>query len=194
MKKQDMRTVKTRAALSAALMDLMDKEPFDEIKVVDICERAQVHRTTFYKHFEDKYQLLSFVIDEVIAELSGNFAVPDNCENPSEFYHALLNSVIEYIHNNERKFKLIAKNNTSGVFIHTLQKILSQHIAEYLYFFEKKGFRFNAPVPLLAQYRSGGLIASAYYLLGMGKNQYTVEELCTYLCKISGITTDSKDT
>lgn len=194
MKKQDTRTIKTQAALSAALMDLMDREPFDEIKVVDICKRADVHRTTFYKHFEDKYQLLDHVIDEVIGELAGSLATRDQYESPSEFYYALLHSVIEYIHINERKFRLIAKNNTSGMFIHTLQKILSQHIAGYLYFFEEKGFHFNVPIPLLAQYRSGGLIASAYYLLGMGSNQYTVEELCTYLCKISGITGDSKDT
>lgn len=37
-----------------------DKKVFSTIRVREICEKANIHRSTFYRHFEDKYQLLEF--------------------------------------------------------------------------------------------------------------------------------------
>ena len=52
--KEDLRKRRSKQHLSEALIALMEERPFREISVVDICERAMVHRTTFYAHFEDK--------------------------------------------------------------------------------------------------------------------------------------------
>ncbi len=187
MNKHDIRTARTRSALASALIDLMDRTAFEEIKVVDICQAAQVHRTTFYKHFEDKYQLLGFVVEEVLDDLTSTLRFHDTAD-PKEYYTSLLEEIVRYIHNNEKKFKLIAKNNTSGVFIHTLQNIVSGHIQEFMLNLQDNGYSFDVPIPLLARYRSGGLIASAYYLLNAGKNLYTVEEMSGYLSQISELT------
>jgi len=54
----DLRVRRTHKLLWEALMAEMSERPFEEISVTDICERAMVHRTTFYKHYEDKYALL----------------------------------------------------------------------------------------------------------------------------------------
>ena len=53
----DARAVRTRAALSSALIALMDGRPFDDISVQEICERAGVGRSTFYAHFQDKDEM-----------------------------------------------------------------------------------------------------------------------------------------
>ena len=54
----DLRVRRTHKLLWDALLAEMSARPFAEITVTDICERAMVHRTTFYKHYEDKYALL----------------------------------------------------------------------------------------------------------------------------------------
>src|SRR5262245_43850188 len=41
-----------------ALLAEMSERRFDDITVNDVCQRAMVHRTTFYKHYPDKYALL----------------------------------------------------------------------------------------------------------------------------------------
>lgn len=50
----------------------LSQRPFEEITVQQICERAMVHRSTFYKHYENKYALLEQGIrqmyDELVAE------------------------------------------------------------------------------------------------------------------------------
>ena len=55
----DLRVRRTHKLLWEALMTELAVRPFEEITVKDICDRAMVHRTTFYKHYEDKYALLA---------------------------------------------------------------------------------------------------------------------------------------
>ncbi len=63
--KEDLRQRRSKRHLSEALLALMEERPFREISVVDICERAMVHRTTFYAHFEDKTALLRYVVGQL---------------------------------------------------------------------------------------------------------------------------------
>ena len=57
-KKKDLRVVKTKNLLYQTLIDLMKDKTFEEIKVSDICSKAMINRSTFYAHYEDKYELL----------------------------------------------------------------------------------------------------------------------------------------
>ena len=54
----DLRVRRTHKLLWEALMAELSERSFDDITVNDICQRAMVHRTTFYKHYSDKYALL----------------------------------------------------------------------------------------------------------------------------------------
>jgi AcrR family transcriptional regulator len=60
----DRRILKTRQSLQRAFMDLVQEQGFDAISIHDITERANVNRSTFYLHFEDKYKLTEAVIRE----------------------------------------------------------------------------------------------------------------------------------
>ena len=55
-KKEDLRVVKTKANLYRGLMELMKDQTFEEIKVSDICNKSMINRSTFYDHFNDKYE------------------------------------------------------------------------------------------------------------------------------------------
>lgn len=68
--KEDLRQRRSKRHLSEALVKLMEERPLREISVVDICERAMVHRTTFYAHFEDKNDLLQYVMNELVEKLA----------------------------------------------------------------------------------------------------------------------------
>ncbi|MFJ7978677.1 TetR/AcrR family transcriptional regulator [Peribacillus sp. NPDC096379] len=64
-KKEDIRAQITRKLLNEALFDLMKKHDFNRITVKQLCDVSNVHRTTFYAHFEDKYALLSYAIKQI---------------------------------------------------------------------------------------------------------------------------------
>ncbi len=54
----DLRIRKTYIALTNTLIEMMEEAPFEDIRVSDLCDRAMVRKSTFYKHFADKYELL----------------------------------------------------------------------------------------------------------------------------------------
>lgn len=58
----DLRQRRTRQSLVRALEELLAERPFQSLSVTDICQRAMVHRTTFYAHFNDKQELLRYLL------------------------------------------------------------------------------------------------------------------------------------
>ena len=65
----DRRITKSKRALRAALIDLMEERGLDAVSVNDLCARADLNRGTFYNHFRDKEDLLVALEDEVMADL-----------------------------------------------------------------------------------------------------------------------------
>ena len=85
MRKKDVRVIRTHEQLTASLIDLLSKKSFEELSVSEICEAANVHRATFYKHFNDKFEFLNYCFDNELSKIS--FDVPAseaNAENIKE--------------------------------------------------------------------------------------------------------------
>lgn len=55
----DRRVLKTKAALRDAMLDLMALRGWDQMTIQEICDRANVGRSTFYVHYQSKDELLS---------------------------------------------------------------------------------------------------------------------------------------
>ena len=53
-----------------ALMKLMEDQELEDVTVMDICKEADIHRTTFYAHYEDIYDLMEQVERQIRRELS----------------------------------------------------------------------------------------------------------------------------
>ena len=66
---KDLRVQRTYILLKDSLFKLLSKKSFEDIRVNDICNLAMIHRTTFYHHFQDKYELLEFCIQDIEQEL-----------------------------------------------------------------------------------------------------------------------------
>jgi AcrR family transcriptional regulator len=67
----DRRTQRTRQTLSLALIALVQEKRYETITVQDICERANVGRSTFYTHYQDKDDLLVSNFQQVMESLGG---------------------------------------------------------------------------------------------------------------------------
>jgi AcrR family transcriptional regulator len=65
----DRRTQRTRLALSQALIALIQEKRYEAITVQDICDRADVGRSTFYAHYQDKDDLLASNFQQVMENL-----------------------------------------------------------------------------------------------------------------------------
>ncbi len=61
-KKEDLRIVKTKRSLIKAFYNLLQETSLDNITVNIICEKADIRRATFYKHFKDKLDFYTFIM------------------------------------------------------------------------------------------------------------------------------------
>ena len=61
----DLRVRRTRKMLHAALIALSIEKGFAAVTVQNLAERAMVNRSTFYRHFVDKYDLLRSYLQDV---------------------------------------------------------------------------------------------------------------------------------
>lgn len=68
-KEGDLRIRRTKKLLLDSLMQLLQEHAFEKIGVNDICERAMVHRATFYNHFDDKYDLFNYALSQLEDEM-----------------------------------------------------------------------------------------------------------------------------
>lgn len=65
----DLRVRRTHALLQKTLIDLIAEKGFDAVTVGDIAERAMVNRSTFYRHYPDKYALVTSIFEEAVNQL-----------------------------------------------------------------------------------------------------------------------------
>jgi AcrR family transcriptional regulator len=59
----------TRRVIREAYFELLREKPITKITIAEICEKADVHRGTFYQHYHDIYALQ----EKIEAELMGKF-------------------------------------------------------------------------------------------------------------------------
>lgn len=59
----------TRRLMKDALMELMEDRPLASVSITELCNRADVNRSTFYSYYSDLLQLLKEIEDDIIAQL-----------------------------------------------------------------------------------------------------------------------------
>lgn len=104
--------LRTDKAIRQALISLLKKKPFEKITVQDILDETPVTRSTFYKHYHDKYDIVEQMQDDflnTLAELSR-----EAHENPN---HALL-SQSNLIHEQKEVLLPLLNVHTEKVNLH----------------------------------------------------------------------------
>lgn len=95
--------------MANGLKDLMKTMPFNKITVSDITEHCEIHRQTFYYHFQDKYELLNWLINnELINALTNDF----NYENMYDKFYA----AFDVMYQNKKFYQNAFKINMSVMF------------------------------------------------------------------------------
>ena len=66
----DHRQEKTKQAILQALIDLIDQKGLDQVSVSDLCQQANINRSTFYLHYKNMEDLLLSVEADFIREIT----------------------------------------------------------------------------------------------------------------------------
>ena len=178
----DLRTARTYKLLKDALLQLLSENSFDNIKVNDICELAMVHRTTFYSHFSDKYELLNYVIHDIEKEILSGFST-SNYISAKDFYTDLIMSLLKYVGSNKLFYKNMITNNYSTGIITIFHDSAITHISEILKKEQQMGLKINVPINVMSEFYSGAVTSILMWWL-RSNSDISEKELCNYIISL----------
>ncbi|PEK54288.1 TetR family transcriptional regulator [Bacillus toyonensis] len=172
-KQLDLRIRRTHKLLWDSLFELMtqSKQKYSTITINQICDRAMVHRTTFYKHFEDKDALLTFGFKrygKMIAEIP----VSDRLSKPFQ--------VMEQFLHHEEIGKILETQMSDEQFISRAQYLSHETRKQEIEALNQLCKNYTMPNDLIIEFYSGAITSlSAWWF----KNERSVSaaEMDRYL-------------
>ncbi len=182
--KEDLRIIRTRKLLSNTLLDMMEEESIEKISVIDLCNRAMVNRATFYAHFEDKYHLLAFALEELKDELYEKFTKETKLTTPIETISSLMMMAIEFFFDKHNHIANIIRNNRNGKVVSTIQDSIA-HSIKYQLSKYKDTYEIKLPLQVLSSFVAGGMVSTALWCID-NPGKYSQEEFLSYVsCPIA---------
>lgn len=139
----------TKQILVNALLDALTVKPFGKISVNELCKSSGISRSTFYLHFKDKYELLSFCLNEIYKELN---LVMEN-RSPKDFLMVMLTQCQK----NEQIFYNIFRYELNEELLDIFYQFFSKYLIQLLEEKRAKGVLLPGPVDSVAAFYIGGL-------------------------------------
>ncbi len=129
-KKIDIRVKRTYKQLRESFLKLLNEKSFDEISISEICDKADVHRATFYKHFNDKTEFLNFCVNQLLSDVDLtpvlDFPSP---ENVKESCMSFVKVLFTFIDSNKVLFAAVFSDKHSLSFDTALINVITDFCA-----------------------------------------------------------------
>ncbi len=129
--KVDRRVQKTRQALQNALIELILEKGYDDVMVQDILDRANVGRSTFYAHYQDKENLLMARFERLQSAFEEHFQmVLAQRSSDTEKVDTRVNLplfMLHYVENEHELFKALLGKRGSGKYVSHFQNFLLKY-------------------------------------------------------------------
>ncbi len=113
----------TKRMIRDAFLEVLEYKELGRVTVTEICEKADINRSTFYAYYEDIECLLNEIKQDVLAHIG----IPE--EKPTsildEKFLNMLESVFEYVRKNANLFRVLIINGGNDDFNHSLIKLVA---------------------------------------------------------------------
>ena len=123
----DRRIQRTRQTLHGALMALVVEVPYDGITVQQILDRANVGRSTFYAHFQDKDELLMWGTEHLKEALSLSAAQPPRADGP-EVLVVFSRAMFDHAHGYRKIYRALVNTSVWPHLRQRIQNIIAEQI------------------------------------------------------------------
>src|SRR5690554_6070444 len=92
--------------LKDSFINLLEKKDISQISIKEICEDADINRSTFYSHYNDQYDLLRKIENELLDNISAH--IEEFGQRTDDVSEVLLaEKIFEYIRENARLCSLL---------------------------------------------------------------------------------------
>ena len=145
------KSYKTKWKIGMTLMNILDRKPLDKIRVQEICDSADIHRSTFYKHFSSVFDVVSFMTEEITGELTAQM---DHADRRQDYMDSLVNFYVKY----GRALRNLFQTKYREILELQMQTTLEQYYMKLLKLM-KPDIDKDMPLKWLARYHAAGIMA-----------------------------------
>ncbi|SER26965.1 TetR/AcrR family transcriptional regulator [Piscibacillus halophilus] len=124
--KLDRRKKYTRKVLKESLISLLSEKPISSVTVKELCQLADVNRSTFYTHYSDQYDLLEKIEEEIADDLV-KYLNSYEITNEEQSLKITL-KLVEYIKDNHYMFQILLNQNGDLMFEKRMMNIARRFI------------------------------------------------------------------
>lgn len=149
--KENRRTKLTKKILKETLLELIRQKPVAKVTIKEICELADLNRSTFYAHYVDQYDLMEQTEQEIMEDLQAYVHEHADLSRADEYL--VIEKILEYLLKNKEVFIALLNGNGSKEFPNRLADMVRRYSvnkwlkngalqpddAEYLYTFAEAG-------------------------------------------------------
>ncbi len=131
-KTEDRRIQKTRNLLREAVISLMLEKRYEDISVQDILDRANVGRSTFYMHFQNKDELLTSGVHQDLRTMlkTAQEKAPAVSGRPYESIIGFSLTVFEHAYEYRSVWKAMLGSRAGAIVRHNIQEVLADLIRD----------------------------------------------------------------
>lgn len=120
------RQTETKRYIKEALTLLLRDKGFEDITISDITRKAGINRGTFYLHYQDKYDMMAFLKEEILEQLY-RILIKGNFE--TDFYH-IMNQTFSYLKDDFEFIQAISKTSFVN-FPKTIKDFVANFLLEF---------------------------------------------------------------
>src|SRR5258706_14387883 len=123
----NLRVKRTQKLLREALIELIEERGFDALTIGELTSRAMVSRAAFYRNYQDKYDLVEQIFEEVISTMRGAIAATGPEQHPPQVWVKFFEHIAEY----ERLYRALLGSKGSPWFVKKMRASLADLVKEH---------------------------------------------------------------
>jgi len=163
--KMDLRIRKTYLALHNAFTQLLEEKKFEDFTVNELCDRAMIRRTTFYKHFADKYEYFTFYMKEIVATFQDRLAPDVSSEEVSAYHLHMSRELVRFIKEHERMVRNVKMSSMFPMLLVILLEQIRFEMIQVLRRADRTGQKSAKDIESTAAFYAGGLLSTLFQML-----------------------------
>ena len=127
-KKVDLRVQRTKKAILETFFSLLEEKHFNNISVIDICEKALINRGTFYTHFQDKNQLLEKIVYDMMMNFDDEVDKVHGDSDMLVYYNDIFDVSLAFIYENRARLKTLITNADATLMSNQAHAVIKNNI------------------------------------------------------------------
>lgn len=117
----DNRIKYTKMVIRQAFIKLLGERPVDKISVTEICKLAEINRATFYRYYENQYELLSTIQNEMMDEIQSTIA------DQTEDIDSCIRLIFQKFYERRDEWMLLLGDNADTRFLTKIYRFFSEY-------------------------------------------------------------------